>query len=53
MHCSKQKDRFAATFTLLDDGSCLSQIGVPPRPCESVARARSNSSGRMYIALIA
>jgi hypothetical protein len=28
------------------------QIGVPPRPCESVARARANSSGRLYIALI-
>ena len=33
--------------------ACFFQIGVPPRPWESVARARANSSGRLYIALIA
>ena len=52
MHCSKQRD-LAAAFTLPNDAGCLFQIGVPPRPCESVARARANSSGRLYIALIA
>ena len=36
-----------------DDVGCFSQIGVPPRPCESLPRARAKSSGRLYIALIA
>jgi hypothetical protein len=48
-----ERDRLAAVFTLPDDAGSLFQIDVPPRPCESVARARANSSGRLYIALIA
>ena len=49
--CRRRLDRGA--FTLPNETSCLFQIGVPPRPCESVARARANSSGRVYTALIA
>jgi hypothetical protein len=44
MTLQKQKDRLK---------TLAAQIGVPPRPCESVPRARANSSGRLYIVSIA